>query len=108
MELFLFKDYLLPPKDSDVLLSLSNNVLRTVRMEDNVYGKYLIIGNMPPIKRTAFIYCFLFYNIEDVGLIPIWYKSHKIIHKIYKKEKKKFRARNKIQTNLNKRQKLGL
>ena len=44
---------------------------------------------MPKIKKLGYWMYFISYDIEGIGIIPIWYKSHKIINKIYKEEHKK-------------------
>lgn len=96
--------------DMDLLRSLEQNINNGV----NGYFRYdsrriwLKIGGMPDIKTTFMrIYGFKF-HMEGVGLIPFWYKSHKVLNKIYKLKRAELLIKRKEDEKLKVRRKLGL
>lgn len=94
-----------PPKDSDIL-----EMLEKFKMEYNVERKWndkfkltiISFKSMAPnIHQTQYSIIFPYY-INNVGLVPIWYKSTKIIEQLFKDKitKSKYTT--------TKREKLGL
>jgi hypothetical protein len=93
-----------PPNDSDIL-----EMLEKYRVEYEVDRKWndkfklkaSFKSNTPYINQTQYSILFPYY-IDGVGLIPIWYKSTKIIEELFKDKIAK--SKYKITT----REKLGL
>ena len=93
-----------PPKDSDIL-----EMLEKFKMEYNVERKWndkfklnaSFKSKIPNIHQTQYSIIFPYY-INDVGLVPIWYKSTKVIEQLFndKITKSKYTT--------TKREKLGL
>jgi hypothetical protein len=76
----------IPPKDSDILemlekYSVGYEIDR--KYNDKFKLKSSFRSNSPDIHQTQ--YSILFpYHIKDIGLVPIWYKSTKIIEQLFK------------------------
>ena len=93
-----------PPNDSDIL-----EMLEKYKMEYEVDRKWndkfklkaSFRSNTPNINQTQYSILFPYY-IDGVGLVPIWYKSTKIIEELFKDKIAK--SKYKITT----REKLGL
>lgn len=93
-----------PPKDSDIL-----EMLEKYKMEYDVERKWNDKFKLkasyrsitPNISQTQYSIIFPYY-INNVGLVPIWYKSTKIIEQLFKDKitKSKYTT--------TKREKLGL
>lgn len=105
-ELILFLEEGTPPKDSDVLEMLEkyNNQYDSIRESYNG-GNYYIQSRsnyqVKEIYKTKYSLLFPYY-INNVGVIPVWYKSVPQIEAIFKELKKGSEFENK------KRKKLGL
>jgi hypothetical protein len=105
-ELFLFCEEGTPPKDSDVLEMLEkySNQYTSIR-ESYTGGSYYIQSRssyqVKEIYKTKYSLLFPYY-IDNVGVIPVWYKSAPQIEAIFKELKKGSEFENK------KRKKLGL
>lgn len=67
-----------PPKDSDILEYLEKNKNSEIVYYESIYriGDNMRITKLPIYNRLIFPY-----YIMDVGPIPRWYKSYKIIKK---------------------------
>ena len=94
----------IPPKDSDILemlekYSVGYEIDR--KYNDKFKLKASFRSNSPDIHQTEYSILFPYY-IKDIGLVPIWYKSTKIIEELYKDKIAK--SKYKITT----REKLGL
>jgi hypothetical protein len=76
-----------PPKDSDILEMLEKySVDYELDMKYNdkfKLKKASFKSNAPNIHQTQYSILFPYY-IDGVGLIPIWYKSTKIIEQLFK------------------------
>jgi hypothetical protein len=94
--------YGLPVSDADILASIekagqSNTSIVGYDDDQLEFGEYRGF-KMPRIKRLKSL---LFpYSISEVGVVPVWYKSAKIIEQAFKKHRPNTLA--------NKRRKLGL
>jgi hypothetical protein len=76
----------LPPKDSDILEMLEKYGVEyevDKKWNDKFKLKVSFKSNSPNINQTQYSIIFPYY-ISDVGLIPIWYKSAKIIEQMFK------------------------
>ena len=76
----------LPPKDSDILemlekYSVGYEIDR--KYNDKFKLKASFRSNSPDIHQTQYSILFPYY-IKDIGLVPIWYKSTKIIEQLFK------------------------
>lgn len=93
-----------PPKDSDILEMLEkrgSDYELDKKWNDKFKLKAHWRSSSPSIHQTQYSIIFPYY-IEEVGLIPIWYKSIKIVEELFK---------NKITKSIyktTKREKLGL
>jgi len=95
----------LPPKDSDILEMLEK-YSGEYELDRKWNDKFRLCRNSsksmaPLIHQTGYSVIFPHY-IADVGLVPIWYKSTKVIEQLFKD--KKVKSKYKITT----REKLGL
>jgi len=94
----------LPPKDSDILETLEKYKVEydvDRKWNDKFKLKASYRSNTPDIHQTQYSIIFPYY-IKDVGLVPIWYNSTKIIEQLFKDKI----AKSKYTTT--KREKLGL
>jgi hypothetical protein len=83
-------EYETPPGDRKIMESLLINIPRGVSHKSwYVNSIYLQIGDMPLIKKTGWWMYLAPYYIVGVGIVPTWYKSYRIIKKIFKEETKK-------------------
>jgi len=104
VESFNLFEFGIPPNDSDIL-----EMVEKYRVEYEVDRKWndkfklkaSFRSNTPYINQTQYSILFPYY-IDGVGLIPIWYKSTKIIEELFKDKIAK--SKYKITT----REKLGL
>ena len=76
----------IPPKDSDILemlekYSVGYEIDR--KYNDKFKLKASFRSNSPDIHQTEYSILFPYY-IKDIGLVPIWYKSAKIIEQLFK------------------------
>jgi hypothetical protein len=105
-ELILFLEEGTPPKDLDVLEMLEkySNDYTSIR-ESYSRGNYYIQARsnyqVKEIYKTKYSLLFPYY-IDNVGVIPVWYKSAPQIETLFKELKKGSEFENK------KRKKLGL
>ena len=94
----------IPPKDSDILEMLekySVDYELDMKYNDKFKLKASFKSNAPNIHQTQYSILFPHY-IDGVGLIPIWYKSTKVIEQQFKDKI----AKSKYKTTT--REKLGL
>jgi hypothetical protein len=94
----------LPPKDSDILETLEKYKVEydvDRKWNDKFKLKASYRSNTPDIHQTQYSIIFPYY-IKEVGLVPIWYNSTKIIEQLFKDKI----AKSKYTTT--KREKLGL
>jgi len=94
----------IPPKDSDILEMLEKYKVEyelDKKWNDKFKLKASFRSNTPNINQTQYSILFPYY-IDGVGLVPIWYKSTKIIEELFKDKIAK--SKYKITT----REKLGL
>lgn len=61
----------------------------------------ITIGKMPYISTAGWKINGFVYHVSDVGLIPIWYKSHKMIDTIFKHSKMSENSENSLRNKLN-------
>jgi len=93
-----------PPNDSDILETLEKYKVEyelDKKWNDKFKLKASFRSNTPNINQTQYSILFPYY-IDGVGLVPIWYKSTKIIEELFKDKIAK--SKYKITT----REKLGL
>lgn len=93
-----------PPNDSDILDTLEKYKVEyelDKKWNDKFKLKASFRSNTPNINQTQYSILFPYY-IDGVGLVPIWYKSTKIIEELFKDKIAK--SKYKITT----REKLGL
>ena len=95
----------LPPKDSDILEMLEK-YSEEYDLDRKWNDKFRLCRNSskstaPLIHQTGYSVIFPYY-IDNVGLVPIWYKSTKVIQQLFKD--KMVKSKYKITT----REKLGL
>jgi hypothetical protein len=93
-----------PPKDSDILETLEKYKVEYEvdrKWNDKFKLKASFRSNTPNISQTQYSILFPYY-IDGVGLVPIWYKSTKIIEQLFKDKI----AKSKYTTT--KREKLGI
>ena len=94
----------IPPNDSDILEMVEKYEVEyevDKKWNDKFKLKASFKSNTPYIHQTQYSILFPYY-IDGVGLIPIWYKSTKIIEELFKDKIAK--SKYKITT----REKLGL
>ena len=94
----------IPPNDSDILEMVEKYEVEyevDKKWNDKFKLKASYRSNTPNINQTQYSIIFPYY-ISDVGLVPIWYKSTKIIEQLFKDKIAK--SKYKITT----REKLGL
>lgn len=75
-----------PPKDSDILEMLEKYEMEyevEKKFNDKFKLKASFRSKTPNIHQTQYSIIFPYY-INGVGLIPIWYKSTKIIEELFK------------------------
>ena len=93
-----------PPNDSDILDTLEKYKVEyelDIKWNDKFKLKASFRSNTPNINQTQYSILFPYY-IDGVGLVPIWYKSTKIIEELFKDKI----AKSKYKTTT--REKLGL
>jgi hypothetical protein len=76
----------IPPKDSDILEMLEKYSVGydlDKKWNDKFKLKSSFRSNAPYIHQTQYSILFPHY-IDGVGLVPIWYKSTKIIEQLFK------------------------
>lgn len=104
-ELFLFCEEGTPPKDSDVLEMLDKYSNQYNSIRENYSNNYYIQARsnyqVKEIHKTTWSLLFPYY-INNVGVIPVWYKSAPQIETLFKELIKGSEFENK------KRKKLGL
>jgi hypothetical protein len=92
-----------PAKDSDILEMLQDETM-TFQLQkrwDDTFRLSANRFNTPDILQTTFSILFPYY-ISDVGVVPVWYKSARVLDQMFKE---KIAASNYTTT---KRDKLGL
>jgi hypothetical protein len=76
----------IPPNDSDILEMVEKYEVEyevDKKWNDKFKLKASYRSNTPNINQTQYSIIFPYY-ISDVGLVPIWYKSTKIIEQLFK------------------------
>ena len=94
----------IPPNNSDILEMVEKYEVEyevDKKWNDKFKLKASYRSNTPNINQTKYSIIFPYY-ISDVGLVPIWYKSTKIIEQLFKDKI----AKSKYTTT--KREKLGI
>jgi hypothetical protein len=93
----------LPAKDQDILelLQDSNVTFKVEQRWDDHFRLSANKYNAPDINQTRYSILFPYY-INDVGVVPIWYKSAKVLDQMFKEQIAKSNYK------VTKRDKLGL
>jgi hypothetical protein len=96
-----------PAKDRDILEMLDRDVSKYDRLWQTYEGHFNLCSNgkahpLPDIYQSPKILFLFPYYIADVGVVPIWYKSAKVIEGMFEEKIKGSKH------DTNKRKKLGL
>ena len=70
-----------PAKDEDILEAIEKHRKDGIRV-NSINGTILYVGDMPFIAKH-FQLLGNYYIDRNVGIIPRWYKSHKLIKKLF-------------------------